>query len=273
MSGLLLIVVFALIYLGMNGAGTLFLNIFVYKPRKNTDTNAFFYSHREELVNVYQPVIEGKIPYFDQLPGNLKLKFLSRIPYFLRDKTFIGKEGLEVTFEMKVLIASSAIQLTLGLENFIFEKFHTIIIYPQKYYSKITELFHIGEARPGGCLVFSWADFLKGYEIGHDTYNVGLHEMAHALELDTRSGNLYDDAFGANYDRWQKLSRFEYNNMQDDSDHFLREYAGTNLAEFFAVCVEHFFEASEEFKKEMPELYELLAHLLNQDPAVGVVGK
>ncbi len=35
---------------------------------------------------------------------------------------------------------------------------------------------------------------------------------------------------------------------------------------FFAVAVENFFERSEQFKVEIPELYSVLTKLLNQDP-------
>jgi Mlc titration factor MtfA (ptsG expression regulator) len=214
----------------------------------------------------YEHFISGKIPYYDALPEKLKIRFLRRIPYFIRDKTFYGREGLEVTTEMKVLVAASAVQLTLGIENFILEKFHTIIFYPEKYLSTITGKYHVGEANIRGMIVISWSDFERGYSDGHDTYNVGLHEMAHALDLDTRSGNYYDDAFVIRYKRWMQTAEVEFDNMQNDEAHFLREYAATNMQEFFAVCIEHFFEASAEFKQNLPELYNELSILLNQDP-------
>lgn len=262
-------------WLRHNPRGNLLYRLPFFSPyRSKIDAAPFFNSERklQELRDQHEPALLQHIPYYVQLKPELQRKFLLRIPYFLREKNFRSTDEMEVTDEMKTLIAGSAIQLTLGLENFIFASFHTIIITPHKYLSPITHKYHIGEARPGGVIMISWEDFLKGYQLGHDTYNVGLHELAHALELDTHAGNLYDDAFGAHYDRWEKVSYQEYQNMQDDSDHFLRDYAGTNLREFFAVCVEHFFEASNEFRSAMPELYEELAYLLNQDPAEGIVG-
>ena len=214
----------------------------------------------------YETYISGKIPYYDALPESLKIRFLRRIPYFIRDKTFYGREGLEVTTEMKVLVAASAVQLTLGIENFILEKFHTIVFYPAKYLSNITGLYHVGEANIRGMLVISWSDFEKGYRDGKDKYNVGLHEMAHALDLDTRAGNYYDDEFVNRYRRWLKTAHEEFDRMQDNGEHFLRSYAATNMQEFFAVCVEHFFETPAEFKQNLPELYTELCRLLNQDP-------
>ena len=46
----------------------------------------------------------------------------------------------------------------------------------------------------------------------------------------------------------------------------LRQYAGTNPAEFFACSVEAFFEKPIEMKKKAPELYNQLAEFFNQKP-------
>ena len=47
----------------------------------------------------------------------------------------------------------------------------------------------------------------------------------------------------------------------------MRAYGGRNMHEFFAVCVEHFFEAPVEFKNRLPDIYNHLCFLLNQDPS------
>jgi hypothetical protein len=39
------------------------------------------------------------------------------------------------------------------------------------------------------------------------------------------------------------------------------------MHEFFAVCIEYFFEAAPDFKKEVPHLYNFLMLMLNQDPS------
>ena len=45
----------------------------------------------------------------------------------------------------------------------------------------------------------------------------------------------------------------------------LREYAYTNREEFFAVCVEYFFEVPKLLKESKPEIYDLVSEMLNQD--------
>jgi Mlc titration factor MtfA (ptsG expression regulator) len=51
--------------------------------------------------------------------------------------------------------------------------------------------------------------------------------------------------------------------MQNDT--MLDNYAATNYNEFWAVCVETFFEKPGQLNEQMPELYEALSDLLNQN--------
>jgi Mlc titration factor MtfA (ptsG expression regulator) len=61
--------------------------------------------------------------------------------------------------------------------------------------------------------------------------------------------------------------------MQAGETTLLDPYAATNYQEFWAVCVETFFERSTAFRRHLPELYFSLCSLLNQDPLTpGKVG-
>ena len=46
---------------------------------------------------------------------------------------------------------------------------------------------------------------------------------------------------------------------------YFRKYALHNINEFWAVCIEYFFEDPVNFELEYIELYEATASLLNQD--------
>lgn len=220
-----------------------------------------------KLKSKYEIWFVGKFSYYDRLPEHMKIKFLIRVRRFVRSKEYIGRENLEVTDEMKIMIAASAIQLTLGLEKYTLDHFEKILIYPEKFLSTVTGEYHIGEANTKGILVISWADFKKGYAFKDDTYNVGLHEMAHALDLEKRLGDDADEFFTMYYPTWNYFAKEEFEKMQDENhSSFLRSYAATNQQEFFAVCVEHFFEASKSFRENLPQLYSHLCILLNQDP-------
>ena len=214
----------------------------------------------------YEIHLRNRFPYYDRLPDNLKVKFLLRIKRFIAEKTFEGREDLVVTDEMKTWVAASAVQLTFGLNNFSLNHFSKIILYPDVYYNKQTDAMHKGEANTRGIIVLSWEDLKDGYSSPSDNFNLGLHEMAHALELQLLLKDDYDIFFGNYYEKWNMIAREEFENVESERASFFRKYAGTNKREFFAVCIEYFFESSEEFRQRLPEFYYHLSILLNQDP-------
>ena len=67
---------------------------------------------------------------------------------------------------------------------------------------------------------------------------------------------------------WRILAQREAEHIHAGKSRLFRDYAGTNQEEFFAVAVEYFFEQSVQFKKELPELYKVMAGMLKQDPTL-----
>ncbi len=219
----------------------------------------------EEKRRLMEPVLLKHIDFYRHLSPVAKVKFLYRCAAFMQRKRFIGKEELEITEEMKVLISAAAVQLTFGLREFQLQHFNTIIVYPGVYTSPLTGANHLGETSIKGVIVLSWQHFLEGYQSNSDKINLGLHEMAHALDL-SRMVKASDPFFHAYFVKWHAVAGDTFNEVNQEEEHFLRKYSGTNDREFFAVSVEHFFEDPQEFKKNLPHLYRHLSILLRQDP-------
>ena len=204
--------------------------------------------------------------YYKQLTNEGKDIFFNRLLKFMYSKEFKGKQGLEVTDEMKVLISASAVQLTFGLKRFRLQNLDNIHVYPKSFYFGLDKREFKGATSQGGNMYLSWEDFKDGYLDPNDRYNLGLHEMSHALKLDVLMSSRFDAHFGSYLDEWLEISTKEFERMKHGSPSFLRSYAKTNKHEFFAVCVEHFFECPEEFRKALPDVYNHLVILLNQNP-------
>ncbi len=219
-----------------------------------------------DLVEKYENLLLHKFPYYVRLSEKSRIKFLIRLQRFVRSKTFTGREGLEVTDEMKALIGASAVQLTFGLDYYWLNRYEDIILFPDIFYNSRMDQYHKGETSEGGRMVLSWKHFMEGYDSESDRLNLGLHELAHALDL-SRIVNDTDQYFREYYNKWYLVSKGEFEHMQE-SPSFLRAYGGVNFREFFAVCVEHFFEAPAEFKKNLPDIYRHLTILLRQDPLI-----
>jgi Mlc titration factor MtfA (ptsG expression regulator) len=198
-----------------------------------------------------------------------KTVFEQKALYFILSKKFIPRGFNGVTDEMKVMISACAVQLTFGLPRVYLQHFDKILIYPTDYYSSITKRFHKGEVNPAfGAIVLSWKSFVDGYIYPTDSFNLGLHEMAHALRLENIIHNdevdFFDDALVHQFDN---IAQRMCSLPEHSTDTFLRPYACANQHEFFSVAVENFFERPVEFKSALPEVYMILSRLLNQDPA------
>jgi MtfA peptidase len=216
----------------------------------------------------FRDILLKYFPFYQKLSAQNKSFFEKKLVRFLYSKKFIPRNVPEVTIEAKVLISASAVQLTFGLPDVYLDHFQTILVYPNDYYSSITKKFHKGEVNPlFGIIVLSWQSFVDGYIYSSDSFNVGLHEMAHALRLE----NIVRDEEYHFFDQdlMDKLDKFAHEycyGPENDASTFIRPYACTNVHEFFSVAVENFFERPQEFKSTLPELYTILVKLLNQDP-------
>jgi len=234
------------------------------------DIRLYFYSltpsGKAERWNEYHELLLANSAFFKNLSPEGRKVFIVRCSKFISAKVFIGMEGLEVTKEMKLKIAATAVQVTYGLKSSTLSHFHTIKIYPETFYSRMLDNYLKGGTSPGGSMFFSWEDFELGFADPADRYNLGLHEMAHALRVQLRHGTDFDSRFANYVDDWVELALPEFERMNEGNTSFLREYGGTNIEEFFAVCVEHFFEVPVEFKKQLPDIYNHLSFLLNMDP-------
>lgn len=203
--------------------------------------------------------------YYRNLNQKEQKRFEKRVLVFISLKRFYRFDQSEVTDEMKILIASAAIQLTFGFsDGYEYEVFRNIAISDKEYVSQQTNKVHHGEANPGKSLIaFSWKRFMEGVEKPHDALNLGLHEFAHALFLNN-IGGYHNRHFVEAVSEWRAIVE---KLMEEKAIHdFFRSYAFSDKMELFAVSVEYFFETPKAFATHLPQLYAVMCHMLNQNP-------
>ncbi|SNZ01625.1 zinc-dependent peptidase [Flagellimonas pacifica] len=238
----------------------------------------YFFGEKFTLYNVFHPVkrITSKerqfiadflLPYH-QFNAEQRRAFLERFAWFKSKKKFVFYNGITNEEQIKAYVSASAALLTMGMQDFKFEgSISRVIIYPNKYYSRIARNHHIGEYNPRlKILVFSSEDLENGYRIPNDNLNLGIHEVAHALMFETKKKSTWEARrFKVGIARIKKL--YDGKVFQDvlEKSTYFREYGKTNFYEFFAVCMENFIESPSEFSKEFPELYDTLRRVLNFD--------
>lgn len=211
------------------------------------------------LLNMY-------FPYYQKLVSEKdRNRFVRRVICFRRLKEFVFQD-MEKSNDACYFVSAAAIQLTFGLKSFRMPFFHTIHIINGEYR-------HFAYATPfqghvsGGQIYLSWPHFKYGYEQQDDSYNVGLHEMAHALAWQNYyTEDHHDTHFRRYFPEFSAAGRPLFQRMQNGEQSLLGNYAAANYDEFWATSVEVFFEQPRKMKEELPLLYAALCRLLNQDP-------
>lgn len=235
----------------------------IYLMMFNKPLYIFWYPILNQIDSRDKTVLGREFPYYFNLPDKKKRYFEHRVKCFIKHYNFEGKD-IEVTQDMKLIIAGTYVMLTFGLRNYLLELFENIIIYPTFYYSTINQAYHKGEYNPRmKAVVFSWEDFLSGHET-KDNINLGLHEFTHVLHFYSRKSS--DPGAVIFYDEFTEIEKYfddEYLTNKLKERNYFRDYAYTNKFEFLAVILEHFFETPEIFKKEFPELFERVRLMIN----------
>jgi MtfA peptidase len=208
-----------------------------------------------------------------------RLRQLSTL--FLHEKTFEGAEGLELTEEMREVIAVQACLpiLNLGLENY--REWKTVIVVPGAFVSDSKEFDqagvahewedeNAGESWDTGPVVLSWKD-VEDSGWG-DGFNVIIHEASHRLDLlDGEMNGRPALHAGMDPAEWLAVFSSAFENLRRRAAKGKRRlkidpYAIEDDAEFFGVTTEHFFEQPGILRLEYPEVYRLLGAYYKQDP-------
>lgn len=235
-----------------------------------------FAKEKFTLFHVFHPVksIDAKerqfisnflVPFQDFSPKE-KRQFLKRFAWFKSKKPFVFYGDIQNKEELKAYVTASAVLVTMGMRNFKFQSsISRAIIYPSKYYSKISKKHHIGEYNPRlRILVFSAEDLKEGYRIPNDKVNLGIHEVAHALIIETKKSSTWEAMrFKVGLMRLKRIYETTEFQSRLKTSNVFREYAQTNFIEFFAVLLEVFFESPEGLKQSFPSIFQHVNRMLN----------
>ncbi|MGL4596601.1 MAG: zinc-dependent peptidase [Bacteroidia bacterium] len=211
------------------------------KAKNDADLESFLYKH---------------VPYFSQIDADEQLRFVARI-HVLWKKKQIEARGITLTKEMRILAAASIVQLTFGLDDFIFEDYARIVIFPDGNFSPTDSSLR-------GCILLRWDLLRDSFEKDQENH-YGLHEIAFALLRNGFKKGLKDPFFPVYYDKWLLIAQPYLAELKVGKKMCLPKTAEKNSDHFFAACVVCFFQTPEIFNQEMPTLYTYTKLLLNQN--------
>jgi len=195
---------------------------------------------------------------------------------FVHETDWEAARGMDLTDEVRVVIAAQACVLLLGLE--IDEYFDVSSVIVHRSTVKLRGAHrsaagtmsdapqHLaGQATPKGPVVLSWSAVRRGARFPQHGDNVVYHEFAHRLDM---LSGITDGTPPLGSDeaarRWAEVCTPAYERVVA-GESVLRSYAATNPAEFFAVATEVFFNRPELLVQHEHELYAALRAFYLQD--------
>jgi Mlc titration factor MtfA (ptsG expression regulator) len=217
-----------------------------------------FYKYFGRLSESKIKILTESFPYYNKLKDDEKIIFNKRIHHFLINKKFVSND-VEVTEEMKVLIAATAMQILFGLEPYYLSHFHNIHITLKENIETLSS-----KSRD---VYISWPSFEKGLHSVTDGYNPGLKILATALNLEQQLNKNSVRMFHAKkHKELNRLYKTQAEKYIASGKSKYNDYKQVDRKEYFAVAVEYFFERPEHFYTNEPEMYMALSKLLRQDP-------
>lgn len=232
---------------------------------------------RQPFPAPWRNVLRRRMPYYARLPSHLQLELKKRIQVFIAEKPFIGCQGLEITDEMRVLVAAQANLLQLNGRGG-FPGLRQVLVYPGAFVVERAEHDGLGLVREGrrvlsgeswqqGQVILSWDDVLAGAADPDDGANVVIHEFAH--QLDQESGAANGAPFlgrREHYARWAQSWGAAFARLQRGEPSPVNAYGAVSPAEFFACASESFFETPRQLIDAEPALYRELVGCYGVDP-------
>ncbi len=206
------------------------------------------------------------LPLYNRMPEALRGRLEPLVRRFIDDVRFVGCDGLEVTAEMRLVVATQACLLVVENDQTAYRELMSVLIYPDAFVVNreeedeagvVTEFEDAlsGESVDTARVLLSWRDVMEPPAEG-EVFNVVLHEFAHYL--DHSVDGVFTDLEGRNrnLEDWHAILEREFNAhvaaVEQDEHTLIHPDGADHPAEFFAYSTEVFFEASREMKNAIP---------------------
>lgn len=230
-------------------------------------------------------VFDRELELWSRLDAPTQRRLLDITRVLVAEKTWEGAGGFVLGEREQAVIAAQAALLLVGLRRHdYYPNIASVVVYPSTYMipgfdagpgGVVVEGTRavLGTAHRGGAVVLSWRSAREGGREADDGRNLVFHEFAHALDMldgvidgtpplpDAKTARTWFEVMTRYYERLVAAA------ADGRRRTLLDTYGATNVAEFFAVATEAFFEKPRQMKRKLPDLYAVMQAFYHQDPA------
>ncbi|MFT3693892.1 MAG: zinc-dependent peptidase [Kofleriaceae bacterium] len=234
--------------------------------------------------DAWTTVLETEVAAYLLLDEGEQKHLRDLVQVFVAEKYWEGGADFEITDEVKVVIGGSACQMLLGRDHDLFARVGSIFVYPTTVMipaqpvgvftfprGVVAPTAVLGEATHMGTVVLAWDAVKRDAQTANDGRNVVVHELAHQIDALDGSFDGTPPLDRPQARRWGQVFEAAFVEQKARSERgeksFLRDYAITNEAEYFAVASEVFFEQPGKLRDALPDVYAQLAEYYGLDLA------
>lgn len=229
--------------------------------------NEWWYSkYPPGLAQLEKDIIARCCSYYIKLNKENKRIFEERVSVFRLQKKFQMRGADKIPGDIQLLLSASAVQLTMGFENQkeFFEELGMIVLFPKLFITPdINTQLHAVELNQDkyDCLLFSVKPFVDGLMRPTEHYHTGLHGMAKAFKL---ANNITDKQVPCEEPKELLVKLHHLRGFQLG---YQFQYTGLGDMEVFEMCTEHFFQCPERLQETLPDVYQYMMDIYQQDPS------
>lgn len=229
-------------------------------------------------------VFERELELWPRLDPDTQRRLIEVARVLIAEKNWEGAGGFDLGPPEQAVIAAQAGLLLVGLPRHdYYPHIASVVVYPASYVipggqpapGGVVDTGTrtvLGTAHRGGTVVLAWHSAREGGREADDGRNLVFHEFAHALDMldgvidgtpplpDAKAYRTWFEVMTRYYERLVAAANGRQRTLLDT-------YGATNVAEFFAVATEAFFEKPRQMKRKLPDLYGVMQAFYHQDPA------
>lgn len=208
-------------------------------------------------------------PFYNGLDTEGRRIFEQDIKLFLHGYPITARQGHQVSTQTLLLVAAGAATVLHGRPNWEPPLSDGVLIYPGERFNRDYQSGrgHIaGQASINSPMILTEGALQHSLENPNDGFNVVIHELAHYFDLEdgVAEGIPYARIGQQRGQKWHAMIQKEWQRAAQGRS-LLRDYAGQNEAECFAVASEVFFERPWDLIQDHPDLYQALKTFYNLD--------
>jgi Mlc titration factor MtfA (ptsG expression regulator) len=223
----------------------------------------------------WRAFLRERYDHYERLDAAWRARFEDDVRIFAAEKRVTGV-GVEVTDELRLLVAASAVTLSVGWPEYEWDQLTEVLLYAENFerdhYAFDPESDLVGQAAGLGTVILSVPALLESFELPDDAYHVGIHEFVHVLTHSVESDHVGAHGVppgldGARAREWAAVADREMERMRRRRHSDFDDYGAHDPVEFLGVAVEAFFEIPQVVRRRHAEVYSILSECFRQDPA------